>query len=138
MLFRSDGLILICPWLDVRMAHPDQPMIEARDSILTLRGARDAAALYAKGMNLSDPRISPILGNWDGLPPIQMFAGCDDILLTDARALKSLLPSTELIEGQRLMHDWPIFFFPEARAAQRQMAGFAARSCAARTAPSMA
>lgn len=118
------GLLLICPWLDVSGAHPDQPAIEPRDSILRLRGIQDAGKIYARDVPLDDPRVSPIHGDWAGLPPVLMFGGSDDILVTDARALKQKLPSATYIEGAGLMHDWPLFFFRESRAAQDRMAQF--------------
>lgn len=118
------ALILVCPWLDVTVSHPDQPMIEKRDSILMITGAREAGQLYARDLATNDRRVSPIFGDWDGLPPILCFSGGDDILLTDARALKALLPSIDYVEGAGLMHDWPIFFFRESREAQARMAEF--------------
>jgi acetyl esterase/lipase len=84
--------------------------------------------LYAGDLPLTDPRCSPIFGNWDGLPPILAFAGGDDILVTDSRALKAKVPSVDLTELAGMMHDWPIFSFSESRKAQAAMAGFAARA----------
>ena len=118
------GLLLVCPWLDTSGTHPDQPIIEKRDSILKLRGIQDAGKLYAKDAPAADPRVSPIHGEWTGLPPILMFGGGDDILVTDARTLKAKLPDTDYDEGKGLMHDWPLFFFPESRGAQERMAAF--------------
>ncbi len=118
------GLLLVCPWLDTSGSHPDQPQIEKRDSILKLRGIRDAGKLYAKDAPATDPRVSPVHGDWSGLPPVLMFGGEDDILVTDARTLKAKLPDAEYQEGAGLMHDWPLFFFPESRAAQERMAAF--------------
>jgi acetyl esterase/lipase len=118
------ALILICPWLDLSGTHPDQPAIEPRDCVLTLGGIREAGRLYARNLALDDPRGSPLFGNWDGLPPILTFGGGDDILVTDARALKAKLPSVDYIEKAGMMHDWPIFFLKESRAAQARMAEF--------------
>ncbi len=118
-------LLLICPWLDVSPAHPDQAKIEPRDAILTIRGLREAGELYAGTAGVADPRVSPIHGNWDGLPPILAFGGGDDILVTDARALKAKLPSVDYRELAGMIHDWPIFTFPESRNAQAEMAAFA-------------
>ncbi|MGL5837479.1 MAG: alpha/beta hydrolase fold domain-containing protein [Sphingorhabdus sp.] len=118
------ALILICPWLDVSCSHPDQPKIEPRDCVLTLGGAQAAGRLYANGLPLDDQRISPLHGNWQGLPPILAFGGGNDILLPDARGLKQRLPSIDYIEGAGLMHDWPIFFLKESRAAQVRIADF--------------
>ncbi len=118
------ALILICPWLDIACIHPDQPRIEPRDSVLTLDGARMAGRLYAGKLPLDDARVSPLYGNWDGLPPILAFGGGDDILVSDARAMKARLPSVDYVEEAGMMHDWPIFFFRESRAAQARMAEF--------------
>ncbi len=120
-----DKLILICPWVDVNPAHPDQAAIEPRDAILTLRGIKEAGALYAGALGVTDPRVSPIHGDWEGLPPILMFGGGDDILVTDARAVKARLPGVTYHELAGMIHDWPIFSFPESKAAQAQMAAFA-------------
>lgn len=119
-------LILICPWLNADPSHPDQPGIEARDAILTIRGIREAGAMYAGRAGVSDPRVSPIQADWSGLPPILSFGGGSDILVVDARALKAKLPSVDYREMDGMIHDWPIFTFPESRQAQAQMAAFAA------------
>jgi acetyl esterase/lipase len=124
------GLLLICPWLDLDPAHPDQLKTEPRDGILTISGIAEGGSLYAGDLPRNDPRCSPIFGNWDGLPPILAFAGGDDILVTDSRALKAKVPSVDLTELAGMMHDWPIFSFRESRKAQAAMAGFAARAVA--------
>jgi acetyl esterase/lipase len=121
------GLLLICPWLDTDPAHPDQVVIEPRDAILTIPGIRDAGRLYAGDAGVGDWRASPIHGDWAGLPPILAFGGGDDILVTDARRLKLALPSVDYEEQAGMIHDWPMFTFPESKAAQARMAGFAAK-----------
>ena len=126
----ASGLLLVCPWLDGSGDHPDQVAIEQRDCILTLGGIRAAAKLYAQDLTIDDPRISPIHGDWQGLPPILCYGGGDDILVTDARALKAKLPDIRYIETAGLMHVWPIFFLRESREAQAQIAQFAVNSAA--------
>ncbi len=121
----ASGLLLVCPWLDGSGNHPDQIAIEKRDCVLTLGGIRGAAKLYAGDLPIDDIRISPIHGDWQGLPPILCYGGGDDILVTDARALKAKLPDIRYIETAGLMHVWPIFFLRESREAQTEMADFA-------------
>lgn len=118
------GLILICPWLNIDPALPEQRIIEPRDGILTVSGIESAGLAYAGDLPLTDPMVSPIYGNWDGLPPLLCFGGGDDILVTDSRALKAALPSVDYVELPSMMHVWPILPLPEARAAQAQMAAF--------------
>ena len=127
-LRQASGLLLICPWLDTSASHPDQVALEKKDCMLTISGLRGAGALYAGANATTDPRVSPIHGNWQDLPPILCFAGGADTLLTDARALKEKLPSIDYVELSGMMHVWPILFFPESRKAQQQMADFALRS----------
>jgi acetyl esterase/lipase len=122
------GLLLICPWLNLDPAHPDQLKTEPRDGILTISGIAEGGTLYAGSLPLTDARCSPIHGNWDGLPPILAFAGGDDILVTDSRALKAKLPSADMSELAGMMHDWPIFSFAESRNAQARMAEFVAQA----------
>jgi epsilon-lactone hydrolase len=131
MLARDAGLalpaklLLICPWLNANPNDPEQARIEPRDAILTIGGIRYAGKSYARDVPISDPRVSPIFGNWDGLPPILAFGGGNDILVTDARALKAKHPAIEYQEEAGMIHDWPIFTFPESRVAQARMAAFA-------------
>jgi epsilon-lactone hydrolase len=133
-LARDEGLALpaalipINPWLNLDPAHPDQASIEPRDGILTISGISEGGRLYAGDLPLTDPLCSPIFGDWDGLPPILAFGGGDDILVTDARALKAKLPSVDYVELPGMLHDWPIFNFRESRTAQSQMADFARRA----------
>jgi epsilon-lactone hydrolase len=120
-----EKLLLICPWLDMAPDHPDQRAIEPRDAILSIQGIREAGAMYAGSLATNEPEISPIYGDWTGLPPILAFGGGDDILVTNARALKAKLPGITYDEQAGMIHDWPIFGLPESRAAQAKMAAFA-------------
>lgn len=120
------GLMLICPWLNAEGNDPSQIAIEKRDCILRLSGIRDAGKLYARDLPVTDPKVSPIHGDWQGLPPMQMFGGGDDILVADARALKAKRPDIAYDERAGLMHVWPIFNFAEAYEAQAAMGRFIA------------
>ena len=123
----ASGLVLICPWLDATVSHADQPQIAKRDCILTISGTARCGCEYAGNIPLTDPRISPLHGNWDALPPILCFGGSDDILVTDARRLKEKLPAVDYVEVAGVMHVWPIFYLPESRKGQRQIGQFAVR-----------
>lgn len=116
--------LLICPWLNAEPNHPDQAIIEPRDAILTRSGIADAGRIYADTLPVQDPRVSPIHGDWSGFPPLYVLSGGDDILVADARALQARLPDHVYQEEAGMIHDWPIFTFPESRAAQKRMAAF--------------
>ncbi len=122
-----DGLVLICPWLNARAEDPEQLQIETRDPILSVNGIADCGVIFAGKLPLCDPRVSPINGDWNGLPPMLSFAGSYDVLVTDARALKAKIPKMDYDEQAGMIHVWPILSVPESRAAQREMAAFAHR-----------
>jgi epsilon-lactone hydrolase len=120
-----DGLVLICPWLNAVPDNLEQLQIETRDPILSVTGITDCGVTFAGELPLTDYRVSPIYGEWHTLPPILCFGGGDDILVTDARALKAKKPDMNYDEQAGMIHVWPILSVPESRAAQRKMAQFA-------------
>jgi acetyl esterase/lipase len=79
-------------------------------------------------MSTADPRVSPLYGDIAGLPPILMFCGTHDILLTDARRLAARAvaegAAIEYHEAPGLMHVYPLLFFPESREAQDRIIDF--------------
>lgn len=119
-----DKVILICPWLKLSPDHSDQIDIERRDPILTRAGLYAAGGLYTGAFGMDDSRANPLFENWSSLPPMLVFGGGDDILVTDARALKAHIPDLLYDEREGMMHDWPILFFPESRIAQKVMARY--------------
>lgn len=123
-LAMPDKALLICPWLDIAMDHPDQAHIELRDAILTRQGLRAAGAMYTGTVGVQDARASPLHSDWTGLPPLLVFGGGDDILVTDARQLQTKVPDAIYCERAGMIHDWPLLFFPESRDAQACMAAF--------------
>jgi len=55
------------------------------DPIFTRDALASMAALYLQGQDVADPRASPLHGPVDGLPPVRIDVGEDEILLDDAR-----------------------------------------------------
>lgn len=125
------ALVLISPWLDVTMTDPELKIIDARDPQISIPGLIAAGEMYAGPLPKTDPRVSPIYGSMAGLPPIQLFAGTDELPIVDARKLKAAAEaqgvSVEYHEGDRLFHVWPILVFmsPEARQACDHIRDFA-------------
>ncbi len=74
------------------------------------------------GLPLDDPRVSPIHTDFAGFPPMPLYGGSDDLLVTDARALKAKCPAVDYFEAPDSMHIWPVFRFSESRQAQARIA----------------
>lgn len=119
-------LILLTPWVDVELPHPDAPAIEPRDPMLAVVGARLAGQMYAGGLSTSHPAVSPMRGALHGLPPMTLFAAGRDILGPDAMAFaaKALAHGCEVdlrVEPD-MVHVWPLLGFAESRRAVAEMA----------------
>jgi len=121
------GLVLTAPWVDLAMEHPDtwrdlSPAFEAGRSIL-----RWAAELYADGVPLDDPRLSPLNGSMHGLPPVHVNVGTGDPFLGDVRRLRGALEAAgvavDSVEQDGASHTYPQqIITPEAEWTMRAQA----------------
>lgn len=115
-------IVLISPWLDVTMSHPDQAGIEAGDPMLARPGLREAGRLYAGNLATDDPRVSPLHGSFAGLAPLTVFTGTRDVLTTDSRELLRRARAggveVEFHEEPGLPHVYPLLPVPEGKAAR--------------------
>jgi acetyl esterase/lipase len=120
------SLVLICPWMDVSMTHPDIAGNERLDPMLTAAGLNAAGRFYAGEQELTHPYASPLYGTLTGLPRTLLFVGTRDILSHDgiafAEAVREEGVEIDLQVGKDMVHVWPILPIPEARTALNQIA----------------
>lgn len=120
--------ILVSPWLDVTCPDPRQEQLESVDPLLALPGLRLAGSWYAGALDPADPRVSPLYGDLDGLPPTLALAGTHDLLYPDTLRLQARMQETNsqltVIAAPDMLHVWPALPIPEAKLAQRQIADF--------------
>ncbi|MDJ0386304.1 alpha/beta hydrolase [Streptomyces sp. G-G2] len=118
-------IVLISPWLDVTMSHPDQASLEAADPFLARPGLVEAGRLYAGTLGTDDPRVSPLRGTFAGLAPLTVFAGSRDVLVTDSRELvrraRTDGAEVDYHEAAGLPHGYPLLPVPEGRAARAEI-----------------
>ncbi|MGB5485452.1 alpha/beta hydrolase [Parasphingorhabdus sp.] len=121
-------LILLSPWLDVTATHPDQPELEKYDPIIAISGLRSFGELYAGDLDAKDPRVSPLFGAHDRLPPTQIFTGSADVLLPDSQRIRTALESVgnavEYHEYSKMFHVWMLIPIPEGKRVMQQIADF--------------
>lgn len=118
------GLTLLAPWLDLAMDNPGIEAIEPYDPWLARPGLRPIADAWANGLDLRDPRVSPIHGDLTGLPPLQLIVGTRDITLADCRTLRDRLPAGTALtyhEEPGALHVYPLLPVPEARPGRRMI-----------------
>lgn len=117
-----EELILISPWADLGMKNPDLPKYLKKDPMLGIDGCRRMGEVWADGLPLDDPRVSPLYGDLKGLCPVTMTVGTWEVLYPDIMLLAEKFEesgtSCNLLTGERMIHCWPILPIPEAKAAQ--------------------
>ncbi len=110
--------VLLSPWVDLVLADPETVALAADDVLLSLDGLRGAAALYAGGLDLADPWLSPIHGGLHGLGEVQAWVGTSEMFLPQCRRLADAAADAAgtdltLHEADGLLHDWALFPVPE-------------------------
>lgn len=119
-------LVLFSPWLDVTCADPRQETeLNHLDPILGLPGLRRAGTLYAHELAPADPRISPLFGAFEGLPPTLVQTGSRDVLYADALRLEQRMTTNlRVSKYPEMVHDWMALPMPEATQALDEAAAF--------------
>ena len=116
-------LVLISPWVDVTMSHEEMPLYVKDDPMLGIDGLRRMGEVWADGLPMTDPRVSPIYGDLSGLGRVTLTAGTWEVLFPDEMLLyekfKDAGTDCDLIVGQRMIHCYPICPIPEAKEAQK-------------------
>lgn len=119
------GLGLIAPWVDLTMSNPEIDAVEPRDPWLARAGLYEVARTWAHPWDVADPRVSPVLGDLRGLPPVDLWVGDRDICLPDARRLRDGLQDAGVdvtyVEEPDAIHVYPLLPVPEGRTARRQV-----------------
>jgi monoterpene epsilon-lactone hydrolase len=108
----------------------------ARDPVLTSRRGVEMRVMYVGGSpeRLRHPFVSPVFGDYRGLPPLFLQAGSTEILLDDSRRCVERAQSAgvqaELEVWQRMPHGWHgLPFIPEADRALARIADFVRERC---------
>jgi acetyl esterase/lipase len=120
-------IILLSPWLDVGLTHPDIPEAEEHDALLLTKGLKAAGKAYAKGTPSTNPMVSPIYGDIHDLGRISLFTGTYDILNPDAAKFRDICRQAGIpinyFEYPKMIHDWMILGFPESEKVIEQIQG---------------
>lgn len=118
------------PWTDLSCESASYEHNRHRDPMFTSRALTDLARHFARGRDPYDPMVSPLHGDFTGLPPLLITAGSTEVLRDDARraAQRAREHGVEVVyeEWQGMPHVFQLFasWLPEARAAYRHMARF--------------
>ena len=118
-----DRLVLLSPWLDLTLGHPQIPTYERYDPWLAKPGLVEAGRAWAGGDDPTSPRLSPGNGPLTGLPPTSVFIGTREIAYPDAAdfaaAASSAGVQVDLTVADGAVHVYPLVPTPEGAAGTR-------------------
>lgn len=105
-------IILISPWLDVRLTNPEIEEVQKRDTELNKKNLQLAGIAYAGENGINSYLVNPIDGDLSKLENITIFTGTNDILNPDAHILQEKAKeqgvTIEMKEYENVAHDWII------------------------------
>ena len=81
---RIDGLVLLSPWLDLRVNAPSYFANAASDPMFSRESADIAAELYLQGFDPAHPLASPLLAPIVAYPPTLISVGTGEVLADDS------------------------------------------------------
>ena len=124
-----DCAALLSPSTDLTMSGPSARYNADADPIFSPAAADLLPDLYCPGQDRVNPLISPLFGNWNGLPPLLFHAGSTEMVLDDSvrahdRACQAGVEA-EIEVWVGLPHVFHVFsWLPEAKAGVRAVADF--------------
>lgn len=122
------GLVLFSPWTDLTLKGKTHKTKSEIDPILTEEYLEKAVEDYAGGMDLENPLISPLFGDFKGFPPTYIQTGGNEILLSDSITLKNNLQKYHVQVRfdlfRRMWHVFQMAPFKTAYDAMDQIAEF--------------
>lgn len=132
------GAVCISPWTDLALTGDSIRGKAATDPILDPDSLAMYARYYARDNELTAPLLSPLYADLQGLPPLLIQVGTEEILLDDAvrcadRAREADVDVT-LEVWNEMFHVFPMLpFFPETKKAVEHIAAFVAQRFASPT-----
>jgi acetyl esterase/lipase len=119
---RPKGLVLISPALDATMDYSEQAAIAANDVMQDIPGLAEAMRLYAGGLDIAHPFVSPLNGNLHDLPAMTVFTSTFDLFYPDSVALSHKAARAgvpiEMYVRSGLPHNYALLPTPEGREAR--------------------
>lgn len=123
------GAALLSPWTDLAMSGWSHITHGRLDPMLSLDAALTAARHYLQDASPTEPLASPLYGNFEGLPPLLIHVGANEILLDDSRRVAEKAQAAGVEVTLRVWPGLPHVFqafpqLPEARASVAELGTF--------------
>jgi epsilon-lactone hydrolase len=122
--------VLLSPWADLTGAQTSHRENILLDPLIDPDSTALWGELYANGTPLDTPYISPIFGDFAGLPPMLIHVGTEEMLLDDSKRVLEIAQKAN-IEAELKIWDGMIHVFqqfwqilPEAKTALKEIGVF--------------
>jgi acetyl esterase/lipase/predicted SnoaL-like aldol condensation-catalyzing enzyme len=122
---------VISPFADLTFSGPSIELRRDRDPYVTRALLESMATDYLGGSNPADPRCSAVFADLDGLPPLLIQVGENEILYDDATRIRDLAQTAGVDvtfeSWQHAIHVWPVYIatgLPESAKAIEHLATF--------------
>lgn len=115
--------LLLSPWLDLTGSGESMRTRAERDPWFRPADLDAVVGYYCDDEQRAEPRVSPVFGEFGGLPPVYVQVGDDEILLSDSTRLAAGIEAAggevELEIWPEMWHVFQLFagLMPEARQA---------------------
>ena len=120
-------VVAISPWADLTLSGSSYNNNIRRDPSLIRESLAYYAIAYAAGHE-PEAYVSPAYGDFAGFPPTLLFAGGDEILLSDAKTVQKKLKlagaDSTLVIADGMWHVYPLYGTPEGKLAVEEMGLF--------------
>lgn len=124
------GAFLYSPWTDLAATGASVSANARSDYMFQEASIREGGSRYAGALDLKDPRVSPLYGEFAGLPPLLVLASEAEMLFDDSRRMveRAVAAGVDVCFEPRpgLSHVWPLFhpLYPETKKALERTGQF--------------
>lgn len=105
--------VAISPWCDLSQSSEAYRTRAKRDPIVSKDGLNAMASTYLNGADARTPLASPVFGDLNGLPPLLVQVGSEEVLHDDSMTLKARAEAAgveiSLESWGGMIHVWHIF-----------------------------
>jgi monoterpene epsilon-lactone hydrolase len=121
--------IVMSPSTDLKFSGDSYHRNAKSDPLVPVNFLRAAARQYVDPGSASHPHVSPVQGDFTGLPPLKILVGSTEVLLDDSIATtescRAAGVNVDLQVWFRMPHIFPMHrFLPEGRMAMQDMVDF--------------
>ena len=116
------GIVLMSPWTDLTSSGKSFETKAEVDPVLDRDYIDRMVAAYAPDMDLKQPLISPLFGDFEGFPPVYIQAGENEILLSDSLRLhQARVDANVSVKMDTYKGMWHVFQMSPVKAAREAM-----------------